>query len=151
MSDPEDLDALERRLAAADFSADSRVRAGLRARLLRRRASPLPRPGAARALVLAACLLALLAPALRRALRAPAEPSFSYPLGEEGLPVLPGRFDSAAARAAAPVFEVARGREILLENGRAVEWNLPGASFRLETRRIAPEDIFDKPRMRGEL
>jgi hypothetical protein len=151
MSEKEDLDALERRLAAADFSTDSRIRESLRARLLKKAPSRLPAPSRAlRVAVFAACLIAVLSPALWRALRNSEEDSstHAYPRGAEGLPVLPGSFaPSASPDGAAPVFEVARGREIILKDGKAVEWQLEGASYRLETRRIAPEDLFEKPRI----
>lgn len=153
MSENDELDAFERRLAAADFSADSRVRESLRARLLGKKApSRAPwAPRAVRVAVFAAALLAVLFPALRRTLRAGPEEA-AYPRGPEGLPVLPGRFASGASpAAAAPVFASARGRELLLKDGKAVEWELEGASYRLETRRIEPEEIFEKSRMRGVL
>lgn len=153
MSDEHDLEAFERRLAAIDFSGDSGVRAELRGRLLRR-ASPRPRfpSSVLRVLVLASCLAAALIPALSRARRAASRQAFDYPRGEHGLPVLPGRFDAASSRAAfQPVFEVAQGREVALSDGKAVVWELAGASFRLETRRISPQDLFEKPRLRGVL
>ena len=150
MSGDEDVEAFERRLAEVDFSADSRVRADLRARLLRRRSPRRLTAPFVFALALASALLAVLVPALRRALRPASEAAFVYPRGEEGLPVLPGRF-SPGASVSAPVFEVARGREILLEDGKAVVWDFEDASFRLETRRIAPEDLFEKPHLRGVL
>jgi hypothetical protein len=152
MSENEELEAFERRLAAVDFSADSRVRADLRARLLRRAASSPRRAPAARALVFAACLIAVLIPALRRAPRGGFGESSSYPRGAEGLPVLPGRFPASAPPSdAAPMFEVVQGRAVDVEGGKAVVWDFEGASFRLETRRIAPEELFEKPRMRGAL
>jgi hypothetical protein len=157
MSENEDLDAFERRLAAIDFSADSRVREELRARLLRRAASSGRRPSspAIRALVFAACLIAVLIPALRRTLRdgsGSSSAGAAYPRGPEGLPVLPGRFASSAPTdGAATPFEVVRARTVSVEGGKAVVWDFEDGSFRLETRRIAPEELFEKSRMRGAL
>ena len=153
MSGNDELDAFERRLAAADFSGDSRVRESLRADLLSKKA-PSRTPWAPRAMrvaVFAAALIAVLFPALRRTLLVAPEEA-AYPRGPEGLPVLPGRFaPSASGTGAPPVFDVARGRELILEDGKAVEWRFEGASYRLETRRIAPEELFEKSRMRGVL
>jgi len=118
-------DELESRLAKTDFSADSRVRASLRARLLSRGAAPRFAPSrvAVLSLAFAAAALLVLYP-LRGRLRRPAEVSVAssvvlppaapapapprpapaertaFPRGENGLPVLPGVL--AARRGAAP-------------------------------------------------
>ena len=115
MSEEEDLESLARRLAAADFSPDSRIRTSLRASLLgkpRMDAVSLSLP--ARAIVFAAAAaavaaFALFSPRSRTAVPAsPAPPAAAvsaptpprtrrspvsaFPKDEFGLPILPGRF-----------------------------------------------------------
>jgi hypothetical protein len=170
-----DAPALEaaRRLLAVDFSAQSRVRAGLRARLLARRDGS--RSRFSPAALAAACLLLALAPLLTRLARRPppapvafqregrrmtfelppipAAPKTRFPRGKEGLPVLPGRLapEPADVAAAELVFATARGREVALKDGKAVVWQIEGDSYRLESRAVAPEQIFAKPHFRGVL
>ncbi|MCR4295802.1 MAG: hypothetical protein NUW21_09730, partial [Elusimicrobia bacterium] len=129
MSDEEDIESVSRRLAGTDFSADSRIRASLRAALLKRQreghAAPRSFPArvAPLALVLAAAALVLLlpfrakrprpdtarvappaAPAPARAvpLRAPAPHKPAFPRDELGLPILPGRLASNGPSGEAP-------------------------------------------------
>lgn len=127
------MSGLESRLSGADFSRESRVRAGLKARLLARRPRRLP------ALAAAAAVLALLAPAAWRELR-PA-PATLYPRGELGLPVLPGRLPGESAAAEAVVRSVP-GRVEVSDGRRRVIWSLDGGTYVLETRRTSIEELF---------
>ena len=134
------LGPLERDLARADFSAESRVRASLRARLLRE-SPPLRRSVALRprlALSLAALVLVLVLP-FSMIWRGAGK--LSYPRGSLGLPVLPGQFPAGGAGARPEIFETARG-VVSGEGGRRVSWELGGDTFVLESRRIALDEIF---------
>jgi len=141
-NDPEARELAER-LARTDFSADSRVRASLRARLLAGRGAERPgrfRPAAA--LAFAAALVVFALPFLTKE---PAEPGPSFPRGEQGLPVLPGRL-SAAAAAAPPVFETAPARVVERADGRrSLSWSVGGATYVFESRRATLDDIFQRP------
>jgi len=91
--------ALARRLASADFSLESGVRHSLRARLLGHSAPPAATP-ARMWVAWALAALALWIP-IRSALR----PEPRFPVGEHGLPVLPGRLETARFGRPEPVFE----------------------------------------------
>ena len=103
--DPE-ARVLAERLARADLSADSRVRASLRARLLAGGRAPDPASRIARpaaALAFAAALFVFVLPfALKDAPTAT-----GFPRGPEGLPVLPGRL-VATGMPEAPLIETRR-------------------------------------------
>lgn len=148
MSDQEDFESLSRRLAETDFSADSRVRASLRARLLGRGRAPRLSPArvASLALAFAAAALILLFPLrakLHRAeenriasqVRLPAAPSrtsplearlqrnrtTSFPRGELGLPVLPGVLAATGStRTESPLSSRAIDHLIEVHRGRTV-------------------------------
>lgn len=141
-----DQDDVERRLSATDFSADSRVRASLRAKLLSRRPAArfAPMRVAGLALALAAAALPLLLPLRSRLQRAgaaevaarvflpPAAPrqpgtrlpparKTAFPRGELGLPILPGVLAAAAASAEeSPFSSRTIDRLIEIHRGRAV-------------------------------
>jgi hypothetical protein len=163
MSDQDDFDAVSRRLARTDFSADSRIRVGLRAALLRKRRAGISAPRVAvLSAALAAAALGLLLPrgatirrggreSLQVSVRLPAAPSAPrtsakggtlYPRGENGLPVLPGRLAAIATRPASSVVEIHRGRPISRKNGSAVLWEIDGTAYILETRRISLDELF---------
>lgn len=174
MSDQQDFESLSRRLQAADFSADSRVRETLRARLLGRRAAPRFSPARTAALALAfgAAALLILFP-LRSRLRRPSETMIAtsvvlpraprllparrtaFPRGEHGLPVLPGVLAETAgspesplsSRAVDRVIDVRRGVVVREKDSNAVVWEFDGATYRLETRRVALEDLFETRRL----
>lgn len=157
MSGDSGFDALSRRLAKLDFSAESRVRESLRARLLakKRSAGFGARPPAARAAPLALALLALLLLLPHRAkLGAPARNGAGLPRDELGLPILPGRLPAGASGGEAPLIvvreidgliELHAGRVVPTERGSAVLWEHDGESYVLETRRISTSDLFEKP------
>jgi hypothetical protein len=126
---------LARRLARADFAADSRARAGLRARLLARG----PRRPAARPALAAAALAVLLVAPLRVVLRRLSAPAPRYARGENGLPVLPGRFDADGADA---------GRVEETPDGRRIVWDVDGERLALETRRVTIDELFVRRPMR---
>ncbi|HXS99863.1 MAG TPA: hypothetical protein VN915_04265 [Elusimicrobiota bacterium] len=178
-------DDLESRLAATDFSADSRVRTSLRAKLLGRRAAP---RGSARAtslsLALAAAALLVLvfprakprpaAPVAVAVAPSPARPAAPprertraprFPRGGQGLPVLPGVLaETAGAAAESPlssrpldrlvdlrpvdrVIDVRPGVVVREKDAVAVVWKMNGATYRLETRRVTLQDIFETRRL----
>jgi hypothetical protein len=131
---------LARLLAKSDFSAESRVRSRLRARLL----APEPRARAAAwAAALAFAALALIFP-FRGALKRPE----GFPRGENGLPLLPGYL--SAREPAEPesliellpvdrIMETAPGRVVSDKDGTAIIWELDGATYALEIRRIGSQ------------
>ena len=165
-------DELERRLAATDFSADSRVRASLRARLLSRRAaSRFPSRVAFAAAFAAAALLVLFFPRSKPQAPAPAAVAESearpapaptaaargsrYPRGANGLPVLPGVLVASAEAEPSPLSSRSVDRVIDLRPGvlvrekdaSAVVWEMDGARYRLETRRITLQYLFETRRL----
>jgi hypothetical protein len=148
MSDQEDFERLSRRLAGTDFSADSRIRASLRAKLLRRGPRSLPVRVAPLAFAFAAAALVVLFP-LRERLRrteevrvtvqaplppasapaptaqiasrekSPARPAF--PRGELGLPILPGRLIAGAGAGEEPPISTAAVDHLIeVHRGRVV-------------------------------
>lgn len=183
MSDQEDVESLSRRLAGIDFSAESRIRASLRAKLLRKQRSAAAAPRLAPAsvailsLVLTAAVLVLLFPLRARLhrsgevriaaqVRLPAAPPRTppvesrcpkpaetvFPRGELDLPVLPGRLAGNAPSGEEPpistrtidrLIEIHRGRTVPLTDGSAVVWEIDGAAYGLETRKVSLNDIFE--------
>ncbi|MDE2490095.1 MAG: hypothetical protein KGM24_04560 [Elusimicrobia bacterium] len=131
-----ELEDFERRLAALDFSAQTRLRGPLRARLLARAALP-------QAWILAPAF-ALAALVLLLLLKGGAPPAPAYPRGSHGLPVLPGGFPAAAAARPQPLFAVAAGVETTTETGRTISWRLEGGAYALTTRRITPDELFER-------
>lgn len=142
----EGLLAAARRLAQADFSAESRIRAGLRARLLDRarrsaeageRRNPAPPLSARLAFSMAALAIALCIP-LRGILSEPAVwlGSEGLAMGRNGLPVLPGRLPVRIASAAATPIET-KPIDRLIET-RPVDGII-------EVRSISREELFQKP------
>jgi hypothetical protein len=143
MSDQEDIERLTSRLAETDFSAESRIRASLRARLLEKQrladAAPRSFPTRLAPLVLAlAVALMLLLP-----LRTSAPRKADFPRDELGLPILPGRLVAGGPSAEDLPIEIHRGRAVTKETGSAVIWELDGTTYILETRRISLNDIFE--------
>ncbi|HAH06871.1 MAG TPA: hypothetical protein DCM05_10155 [Elusimicrobia bacterium] len=136
--------AAARRLAKADFSAQSRVRESLRARLLKEGA-PAPWPPLRFAAAAACLALALgLGKVFWR----------QVPAAHAPLPFLPPRMEARAPAVpetpfrAIPhkeVFATAQAREVRQDGVRLVVWELEGGSISLETRRITLEDIFRTP------
>ena len=148
-------DDLERRLAATDFSADSRVRRSLRARLLDRR--PAPR-FAALPLAFAALAVILLLPLLEhhpdyfgelpgqpiKSAPPPLPPArkAAFPRGAQGLPVLPGVLAERAGAREHPI-EVHRGRVVRGKAASSVVWEIDGTRYGLAARRITIDDILE--------
>lgn len=149
MSDQEDIDELSRRLARTDFSADSRIRASLRAELLRKQRSRgtsrrfSPARVAPLALAVTAVALLLLLPfrsrlrpgvaisletrllptaAPPREAAAPGAPARTlFPRDELGLPILPGRLAANGRSDEAPLIATqAVGRLIEIHLGRTI-------------------------------
>lgn len=141
--DPEAAE-LAKRLARTDFSADSRVRLSLRARLLSRGSErPTPAFRYAAAVCMAAGLLVLGYP-LTRPRTAPA--ARRYARGENGLPVMPGRLLEAGGPGGALV-QTAVASVAETAGRRSISWTLDGATYVLETRRTSLDEIFEKPKI----
>ena len=126
---------LARSLAQADFSAESRVRAALRAQLLEsaqrgRRAVWVYAP---LALSLAVLALMLVLP-------------FSTHRKDLNL-AISGCSPSDAAGERAEIFETAPARVESHANGGRIAWEIGGATYVLETRRVSLDDIFQKPEL----
>ena len=171
-SDPGAL-AVARRLAAADFAKESRVRKSLRARLLSRQSRPalLDRlfPLRLPAGLAAACAAAVIFLIVVRP-RLPAPPPAPAPVPIKAAPAptvkaLPpagkrpatrgeGVFVSIAAAspfethgkvAAGHPFVTVPGRRTRDARGKAVVWELEHATFRLEERPVSIAELFVKP------
>jgi hypothetical protein len=128
------MDDFERRLSEADFSAETRIKAPLRARLTARRRR-------AHAWVLVPAF-ALAAGLLLVSHRTPEPARTVYPRGAHGLPVLPGTFPAETAARAPRLFARAEGKVYRSETGSTTLWSLDGQTYALETRKISPVDLF---------
>lgn len=144
--DPE-AGELSRRLAEADFSPESKVRASLRARLLA--AGGVRRPSR-RAVSLWGASLAFAALALVLSLRGVSFEKTVFPRGENGLPVLPGRLSSFGAVERESAIESVPGRVVSKGGAISVVWEVGGGSCSLQTRRTSLDEIFQK-RVSGEI
>jgi hypothetical protein len=129
------MDDFERRLAEADFSAETRIKAPLRARLTARR-----RRSHAWVLVPA---FALAAGLLLVSHRAPEPATTAYPRGAHGLPVLPGTFPAETAARAPRLFARAEGKVYRSAEGSTTLWSVDGETYALETRRISKDQLFE--------
>ncbi|MDD5657059.1 MAG: hypothetical protein PHF00_07380 [Elusimicrobia bacterium] len=133
------------RLAKADFSAETRLRAPLRARLLERVPNPrrtlYPRLAWAGAFVVIAVLLPLLP------LRRPATQRHAFPRGELGLPVLPGYLPVPKRAEAQTVFTTVAAKTVSTRNGTSIVWQFEAGALVLERRRITMRDIFVTPKL----
>jgi hypothetical protein len=109
------------------------------------------RPGVAMSLE-TGVLLTSAPPREAAAKRAPAPERTLFPRDELGLPILPGRLAANGRSDEAPliatlavdrIIEIHRGRAIPRKDGRAVLWEIDGASYILETRRTSLDEIFE--------